>query len=169
VATVGRESLERRGSSDLQQVGRWQRLLIWLVLAIIMLSSWQFMGPFMFPRLGAPPWLYLFVVFSALAVQVAAIIVAILLMVALSFSAARCTIYAIFMLIPCINILVLLSVNSQATAALRAGGLKVGFFGVSEEQAVRILSPDRCKKCGYIIGAIASGTCPECGAALVRP
>jgi len=39
--------------------------------------------------------------------------------------------YAIAMIVPCIGLLVLLIVVSRATSTLRAGGVKVGFFGVS--------------------------------------
>jgi hypothetical protein len=41
--------------------------------------------------------------------------------------------YAIGMIIPCINLLVLLVVVSRATTALRKGGVKVGLFGVSKK------------------------------------
>ena len=49
---------------------------------------------------------------------------------ALGFAAL---LYAILMIIPCVSLLVLLIVVSRATSALRAGGVKVGFFGVSRE------------------------------------
>jgi hypothetical protein len=41
--------------------------------------------------------------------------------------------YALLMIIPCINLIVLLVVVSRATNALRQGGIKVGFFGASKE------------------------------------
>lgn len=41
--------------------------------------------------------------------------------------------YAILMIVPCIGLLVLLLVVSRATSALRAGGVRVGFFGVGRQ------------------------------------
>lgn len=41
---------------------------------------------------------------------------------------------AIFSFVPCIGMLLMLLVNGQATAALRSGGIKVGFLGANLEQ-----------------------------------
>jgi len=41
----------------------------------------------------------------------------------------------LLMFVPLINILVLLIINARATRALRAGGYRVGFFGVSGTRA----------------------------------
>jgi hypothetical protein len=42
-------------------------------------------------------------------------------------------IYAIAMIIPCINLLTLLVIISRATKALKEGGVKVGLLGASRD------------------------------------
>ncbi|HEY6227041.1 MAG TPA: hypothetical protein VI282_07970, partial [Verrucomicrobiae bacterium] len=54
---------------------------------------------------------------------------------ALGFTAI---VYAIAMFIPCIGLLTLLIVVSRATSALKRGGVKVGFLGVSRDDLNRL-------------------------------
>jgi len=47
---------------------------------------------------------------------------------------------------------------------LKSAKLKVGFFGVSDDEVVRKLSVNRCRQCGYILAPGTRPTrCPECG------
>jgi predicted Zn-ribbon and HTH transcriptional regulator len=159
---VGREPSRQPATPDLRQVARWQRLLIWFVLALIFLVACQIVGA----TKGMSQALSLTIAFSSVAVQLAALVTVILMMVSLGFSVVRCAVYAVFMLLPCISILVLLSVNSQATNALRRAGIKVRFLGANDEEVLRMVDATRCKACGYIVDGNASGTCPECGVEL---
>ena len=54
---------------------------------------------------------------------------------ALGFTAI---VYAIAMFLPCIGLLTLLIVVSRATSALKRGGVKVGFLGVSRDDLNRL-------------------------------
>jgi hypothetical protein len=49
----------------------------------------------------------------------------------LGYSVLLIILLAILMLIPLINVITLLVLNSRATAVLRAGGYKVGLLGAS--------------------------------------
>lgn len=44
-------------------------------------------------------------------------------------------IYAVLMLVPLLNWLIMASVSSQATKALKAAGFKVGLFGANQRVA----------------------------------
>ena len=86
------------------------------------------------------------------------------LTVAMRFNVVWVIFYGILALAPCLNILVLLSVSSQATAMLKVAGLRMGLLGVSDEQVMRKLASNRCRQCGYILTeGVATTVCPECG------
>ena len=71
--------------------------------------------------------------------------------------------YGLLMFAPCVNLVILLLVNSLATRVLRKAGLSVGLMGVKDEDVVRLLSPNLCRKCAYNLTGNVSGRCPECG------
>ncbi|HPM25002.1 MAG TPA: hypothetical protein PLP66_13930, partial [Phycisphaerae bacterium] len=74
-----------------------------------------------------------------------------------------CVLYTILMFAPCVNLIILLVINQQATAVLRKAGLRVGLMGVKDEQVVRLLGLYCCRKCSYSLIGNVSGVCPECG------
>jgi hypothetical protein len=65
----------------------------------------------------------------------AALIGAIRLASALGFAMWLRVVYAIFMIIPLINLLAMLSLSSRTTKQLRAGGYRVGLFGAKPRKA----------------------------------
>lgn len=67
--------------------------------------------------------------------------------------------------IPIIGLLIMVVVNSQASATLRASGVRVGLFGVDPVQLQRLSAPNLCQQCGYDLTGNLSGRCPECGTA----
>lgn len=163
-----------RGGIDLRAVAKYQRRLLTLILALLGTTALVIAVPLVAPlgsgaasrggqtivaMLPAVVWII------SLGGSIAALIVMTQLMVAMRFGMIMTGLHCVLALAPCLNILVLLSVSSQASQTLRAGGLKVGVLGVSDEQVVRMLSPNRCRSCGYILMETALGQrCPECGA-----
>jgi hypothetical protein len=159
----------QRSDTDLRKLARRQRSLIWFVLAIVVLNmialtslsastSWIMNVPKV--RLGTGGLL--------LIVQLAAIVNVMMMLSSMDVHVVTRVIYAVLMLVPLINILVLLSANSQATKMLKDAGLKVGILGVGDDQVLRVLSRNHCTACGYLLAGNVSGTCPECGAELDR-
>ncbi len=146
-----------REGVDLRTVARRQRLLLWLVLGLlalqVFLRTQSFSNPLMFPLLV--------VILFATMIGVAVTVVT--LMVALRRHVIVCVLYTILMFAPCVNLIILLVINQQATAVLRKAGLRVGLMGVKDEQVVRLLGLYCCRKCSYSLIGNVSGVCPECG------
>jgi hypothetical protein len=103
-----------------------------------------------------------------LVVLVFVVVGVVMMLAALQRHVVLIILFAILMIAPCINLLVLLIANSMATSALRAAGLQVGFMGVKDEDVVRLLSPNLCRQCSYNLTGNVSGRCPECGTAIPR-
>jgi len=158
----------------MRAIARYQRRVQYFVLAMLAVYGVSILAPLVMPLgigAAAQAGLQIMVVLTAAwgVVSVIASIVAVVLVAQLAttmrFHIVRTVLYSLLALAPCFNILVLLSVSSQATAMLKLAGLKVGFFGVSDEQVMRLLSANRCRQCGYILmPGVHSPVCPECGA-----
>lgn len=168
----------KRGNVDLRVVARRQRHVIWAALAVFGMNLVSAAPPFLGYGVGsgvARPWLYILAASAWLlpvvmiATSVAAAVVVVRLAAALRMHPAMIVIHAILALAPCINVLVLISVSSQATTMLRREGLRVSLLGVSEEDLARVLEPSRCRNCGYILArGVPQLKCPECGAPVER-
>jgi hypothetical protein len=146
------------GERNLRLVARRQRMLLWFVLANILL---QFALPVVFrvlPGLAGSGFLCLFfLLLLTMVVLVTQMLAALRASIVLQF------LYALMLLAPCVNVLVLLSANGMATRALQRAGLKVGLMGVSDDTVVRFLGAYRCHQCGYSLIGNITGICPECG------
>jgi hypothetical protein len=81
------------------------------------------------------PILAIFFLIGSLATMIFCVVYIYRLAKSLGFTAI---IYAIAMLIPCINLLTLLVVISRATKRLKEGGVKVGFLGVRKPDLERL-------------------------------
>lgn len=69
---------------------------------------------------------------------------------------------AIAVVLPCIGLLLLVSLNQRVTRTIQASGAKVGFLGVNKQQMNK-LREGVCASCGYNLRGITGHRCPECG------
>lgn len=114
VADVGNASAE--DEARLLQVASGQKLIIYAPLANLASMALQAV-------IGA------FAGFIGLAASVVAIVGAVRLAGGLGRGGLSKTLYAISMLLPLINLLIMVSLSAQATKALRVGGYTVGLLG----------------------------------------
>ncbi len=142
---------------DVRQVARWQRTLLWFVIAIFALNAVG-VAPITYTPVAA-----IGLIVVAVAVQVFAVVCVLQLQAVLRVGAGTRILTGVLMFAPCVNLLVLLSVNARATHVLKRAGLKVGLFGVSPGQLERVLTAELCSACGYRLDGNISGACPECG------
>jgi len=150
---------------DLRHVARWQRRLLWYLLALLMVPCTYWILP---NALGALPMTTTSVLAAAngvlyLAAYVLVAVGVVGMLKALKKPTWMLIVYALLMIAPCVNYLMLLIANAHATTALRLAGLHVGFMGVKDADVVRLLSRYACHRCGYSLVGNTSGTCPECG------
>ncbi|MCP3905799.1 MAG: hypothetical protein GY715_19400 [Planctomycetes bacterium] len=99
----------------------------------------------------------------SVAVQLFAVVCVLQLQAVLRVGVGTRILTGVLMFAPCVNLLVLLSVNARATHVLKRAGLEVGLLGVSPGQLERVFTADLCSACGYRLDGNLSGTCPECG------
>jgi len=143
-------------------------LLIWCILL-------ELLGNCVVPmsgigsRLLSTPGLSIGFLVCTLALHVCVIVGVVSLMRALRRNIVWIVLCGFAMLMPLLGLLILLSINSQATRHLREAGIKVGFMGVSDEVVRRATSANICQSCGYDLTGNESGVCPECGTAVARP
>ena len=145
------------GKMDLRAIARRQRQLLWIILVSLVFQASSMAAVDSFP------WAPLVILVLALLINVCAIVCVLRLQAAQGTHIAWRILTAIFLLAPCVNLLILLVVNGHATTTLQRTGLKVGFMGVRDDTVVRYLSGNLCKSCGYLLVGIASERCPECG------
>ena len=115
-----------------RKVGLAQRRIMWVILAAIALTVSFAVGAAITPQSGPA----MFVVIGVLALCRLAIFVLMVIGVyqlasALEAGTVACVLYCIGMIIPCINLIILLVVNQQATNLLKRNGIKVGLMGAS--------------------------------------
>lgn len=155
------QTYDPRRGIDLREVAKRQRSLLWYVLASLLIQVALCTGGFAFhPILAAATGLAFWTL------QIIIIVGVVRLLIALGVNVVWCVISALLLLAPCINLLLLLAINRQATSALKKAGLRVGLMGVPDEQVVRRMSIHICRSCGYNLTGNISGVCPECGTAI---
>lgn len=153
-----------RGNLDLRRTAKHQRRLLWVIFALLVL----YLVPVLLPiPYISPPIVDVVSLVVIIALDLVALVFTIQLMSALQYHILLRVLLGLLMFAPCVNLIVLLAINSSATNALRAAGLKVGLLGVSDEQVVRLLGANRCRECGYLLVGNTTGICPECGSAVV--
>jgi predicted RNA-binding Zn-ribbon protein involved in translation (DUF1610 family) len=115
-------------SEELKQIAQYQRGLIFSVLGQIVAGViWG-----MANASHSPPLLLV----GALGLLVAGIagLVFVVLVALRLYSTAAAIGLAILMFIPCVSLIVLLSINGKATNRLKENGIKVGFMGADMSQ-----------------------------------
>lgn len=142
---------------DLRAVARRQRLLLWFVLAALVVQFLPAALRGLHPLTLIPALVFVF------GVQVTIVVGVVQMLAALRTHIVVRILYIVLLFAPCVNLLMLLVANQQATRAMRKAGLRVGFMGVKDEQVVRLLGLYRCRKCSYSLIGNTSGVCPECG------
>ncbi len=94
---------------------------------------------------------------------IATIVMVIDASVALGMHPFMVTLLGFSALLPYLNLIVLLAVNSRATKVLKQAGIRVGFLGARREDVERVANSSLCSRCGYNLFGNMSGRCPECG------
>lgn len=163
-----RPGLERspgwiRRNIDLRLVARWQRTIIWAIVAQGFLYWVVAVNPALW--IGQPGMLQLILFIGAIALNAALIVQ---FMAAMKIALGWRILALVLSFAPCVPLGVLLLVNDRAIRMLREAGLRVGLMGVADAEIVRLLSTDSCRKCGYNLYGNVSGVCPECGTRVPR-
>jgi hypothetical protein len=148
----------KRRDPNLRILARRQRWMIWLVGASILAQfapwlPWQQYGTY----------ILLAVLYFQIGVHILMIVGVVLLLIAQGNHPLMVVICGIVMVAPCGNLLLLILVNMSVTRTLRRAGLRVGFWGVKDEDVERVLDPTLCRGCSYNLTGNISGICPECG------
>lgn len=162
-----REAIASTGRRvKLVAVAQTQRILITLVLVTIAIQAGAIALPDLMTRQSSLRETVNVVLGLAYVLcGVAAIVFTVRLAIISGANKVIAIIAALFMIVPCLGLLLLLRANMMATKVLRDNGAKVGFLGVSPSEFNR-LRQNSCTGCGYSIEGIATGVCPECGANL---
>ncbi len=150
---------------DLRRVARTQRWLQFSVLGLLcstmvlffaasLVSSGTLRGSIL--MLSVVQGLY----FASL---LAAAVSVVFMMVAQRRHPVSIFLLIIGLLLPLLNLLVVLSVNANATRLLKRKGLRVGLLGAPTIEEFKLLE-GHCLSCGYDLAGIDPHTlCPECG------
>jgi uncharacterized membrane protein YhaH (DUF805 family) len=118
--------------NQVRQVAERQRSLVWAIFAALLLNFANIFSAIVRrqPEAAADGILTLILMCLALLGQLWALLCVINLMAALGYDTGIRILLIILMFIPCVSLIVLLSLNVQATKFLRARGLRVGLMGV---------------------------------------
>jgi len=154
-----------RDGVDLRLLARRQRMVLWLFLGSAVGELLLFApGASRLTAQGA-----VVEVMIMLSVRVAVIAGTVLVLRALRTNVMLLIALTVLMILPLVNLLVLLAENGRATKTLRKAGLRVGLMGVKDEEVVRLLGANRCRKCSYDLTGNLTGVCPECGVPIAAP
>jgi|GEM_PF-147166 len=113
---------------DLAEIAKWQKYMIWLVLAQILAPIFLVMEGAKLSRLSSALPAYFVMVLC-----IGFIVFGVYFAYNLARSVRECAavLYALLILLPGINILVLLVLNGTATGILRGNGIRVGLKGAN--------------------------------------
>lgn len=155
----------------LVKVARAQRMLILLVLGALcaygLLMSMRMVSPQLASGPGA---LVVFTIIALLylGICIAAVVQTVRLSIASGGNVVLAVVMGVFMIVPCLGLLLMLVANQRATTLLKQAGVNVGFMGVAADEMGKLIE-GACAKCGYDLRGLAGGVCPECGAPLTPP
>ncbi len=107
--------------SDLREVAKYQRGIIFCILFYLFAVVAQFL---------LPPELRLFLAIGALGLGIVSTVFVFLLAIKV-YNVGLGVFLGILTLVPCIGLIVLLTVNGKATAILKANGIRVGLLGAN--------------------------------------
>ena len=150
---------DRTAQGDsIRRVADRQRILIWVVLLNLIL---QF--AIMVKANLASPAIFVICWLMLLCTLIATFVSVLRLAAALGWNIVALIALAPLCLVPLVNLLLMLLLNSRATTLLRAAGIRVGFLGARKSDVHDIVSVGCCRQCGYDLTGLTSGRCPECG------
>lgn len=142
---------------DLRAVARAQKLLLWHVLVLVLVTAGQCVAPVNAPAGVAAAKLALYLVVTLLTITQG-----VRLSLAMGGSGAMTWVAGLLLCVPILNFALLASLNARATDLLRAHGVRVGVMGAPQSE-IRKLAPGVCRSCGYDLTGLAADRCPECG------
>ncbi len=138
-------------------VARAQRMLLWHVLALLIVTVTQCVAP-----VNAPAWMAAAKLAIYVVVTMLTIARAVNLSIAIGGRSPMTWVVALLLFIPLLNFALLASLNARATDLLRSHGVRVGIMGVPGEELAK-LRPGVCRGCGYDLAGLGDAPCPECG------
>ncbi|MCB9849617.1 MAG: hypothetical protein H6817_02815 [Phycisphaerales bacterium] len=151
---------------DLLRIAKRQRLLLWCILIQVLSLCVMPYGLGVYAPMKSG--IGVAIAFQSLrfGIQICVAIVVVMLMAALKRNIIWRILYIFLVLVPFLNLLLLVTINAQATCALRDAGIRVGFMGADLEVVRRRMYAHLCNQCGYDLTGNQSGICPECGTAI---
>lgn len=155
--TPDNQSETHAGDVDLRDVARTQKLLLWHVLALLIVTATMCISP-----VNAPVWMTEVKLALYIIVTMLTIAQAVRLSLATGGSGAMTWVAGLLLFIPIVNFALLASLNARATDLLRAHGIRVGVMGAPMSE-LKKLAPGVCTGCGYDLSGLGEGRCPECG------
>jgi hypothetical protein len=156
--------------TDLRALAQRQRWVLWVFLAGIVVNLLTLPGPITPVQSSFGPVGVILIGVVGLGIVMALVVLVVLLLVAQGTTHwILIVLCGILMLCPCVNLLVLLFINSSVTRTLKKAGIRVGLLGARAADVERAVNPAICKRCGYDLTGNVSGVCPECGEACPSP
>ncbi len=128
----GGRPLRDKSAEQLQAVGTAQRALMYAILVSI---GWTIVAVVI--QIKAPS-LILLAQIGQLAIAVACMVCVFVMARAIQWSMPACILVAICGLVPCLNLLLMLIINSRATALLKRNGIRVGLMGANPRDLARL-------------------------------
>jgi hypothetical protein len=152
-----------RRQPDIRKLAKRLTQLLWVTFVLVLVI----VGPRL-PWVQGLPHLREIQMVLTISCSVAALIAVLLALIAEGNNVIIILVCSPLALIPGVNFFVLLAVISSAQSTLKRAGLRIGFLGVSQDQVERLLNPNLCGGCGYILTGNVTGICPECGHLIPR-
>jgi len=152
-----------------RRLAMWQRRLSWGVLAIGLNLLLLILVPSK-PTASTIGTILLGAVTFAWCLNIVLLLIAAAgVLGAINVRRTTIAILILALLVPPTSGFALLIADILALRQLRRAGLRIGFFGIKDEEVVRVLSAALCGQCGYNLTGNVSGRCPECGTPVPQP
>lgn len=137
-------------SDQLISVAKWQRYVILMVILQIIANIWVSIqkesGSQPARSYEAAPSVLLALVLAVFCLVVVVLSIYGIYKLALSLGKPAPVLYALAMVLPCVSLIVLLVLNSQATQMLKSNGIDVGLMGASKEDIEQLINGNELLK-----------------------
>ena len=138
-ADGGGELLWVYKTADIRDIAKWQKYILILILAAIVISLVKVSGRFILVPDGAkdlPVWFT--VVIYSIGIPLSIVTAVCTFGLATHVASGTAWLYAILSFIPLLGLIALLVLNQKATTVLRAKGLRAGLMRASDEELHRL-------------------------------